>query len=232
MPIVRVENVSKLFQEGSLPVPALSSVSLEIEEGAFVALCGPSGSGKTTLLNLIGCLDRPTSGRVYLENEEVSVLSQKKLARLRLQKIGFIFQDYNLIPTLTAIENIEYVLWLQGVSDEERRKRAMAVCERFGIEKLAHRRPAKLSRGQQQRVAVGRAVVHKPRLVLGDELTANLDHKTGSELMKFLKELNQKDGITFLYATHDPDMMKEAQRIITLQDGKIVNAQSPITARI
>ena len=229
MSIVRVENVSKIFQEGSLPVTALSSVSVEIEEGAFVALSGPSGSGKTTLLNLIGCLDRPTSGRVFLDGEETSHFSQGRLAQLRLRKIGFIFQDYNLIPTLTARENIEYSLWLQGVPSGERKKRTLEICERFGIAQLIQRRPAKLSRGQQQRAAVARAIVHKPRIVLGDELTANLDHKTGSELMAFLKELNAREGITFLYATHDPAMMREANRIITLQDGRIVNEKASVT---
>ena len=226
MPLVRTEGLSKIFQEGSLPVTALSSISIEIEEGSFVALCGPSGSGKTTLLNLIGCLDRPTSGKVFLDGEETSKLARQKLAQLRLRKIGFIFQDYNMIPTLTAIENIEYVLWLQGAGAAERRKRSIEICERFGIGKLIDRRPAKLSRGQQQRVAVARAVAHKPRVVLGDELTANLDHKTGADLMDFLKELNQKEGITFLYATHDPVMMERANQIIKMQDGKILEVES------
>ena len=221
--IVQVKNVTKIFKEGSLPVNALSSVSIQVDEGEFTALTGPSGSGKTTLLNLIGCLDRPTEGSVLLDGEEVSGFPQSKLAQVRLRKIGFIFQDYNLIPAFTAIENIEYVLWLQGVSSSERRKRSLAVCERFGIQKLINRRPYEMSRGQQQRVAVARAIVHKPRVVLGDELTANLDHKTGTELMEFLKELNEKEKITFLYATHDPVMIKLANRIISLQDGKLTS---------
>lgn len=223
MTIARVENVNKIFKENSLPVTALSEVSLDFDEGSFVAICGPSGSGKTTLLNLIGCLDRPTSGKVFLDDKEISRLPQRELAAFRLRKIGFIFQDYNLIPTLTAAENIEYVLWLQGVSPAERRKRTLEICERFGIAKLIDRRPAKLSRGQQQRVAVARAIAHRPRIVLGDELTANLDHKTGAELMNFLKELNQKEGITFLYATHDPVMMERASRLVKMQDGKIID---------
>jgi putative ABC transport system ATP-binding protein len=225
MPLIKAENITKIFQEGTLPVTALSNVSLEIEEGAFTALSGPSGSGKTTLLNLIGCLDRPTSGRIYFDGEEISRYSQKKLTPFRLRKIGFIFQDYNLIPTLTAEENIEYVLWLQGVAAAERRKRSTDVCRRFGIAHLMQRRPSKLSRGQQQRVAVARAVVHKPRIVLGDELTANLDHKTGAELMDFLRELNEKEGMTFVYATHDPVMIGRAERVVRMQDGIIQNTE-------
>ena len=149
MAIVEIKNVTKIFREDSQAVPALSSVSVEIEEGNFVALSGPSGSGKTTLLNLIGCLDRPTEGSIHLDGEEISQLPQAKLAQLRLKKIGFIFQDYNLIPAFTAIENIEYVLWLQGVSSTERRKRALEICERFNIQKLIDRRPYEMSRGQQ-----------------------------------------------------------------------------------
>ncbi len=222
--LVCVEKVTKIFQEGSLPVPALSEVSLEIREGDFTALSGPSGSGKTTLLNLIGCLARPTLGKVMVDGEPISSLSQRQLTHVRLYKLGFIFQDYNLIPTLSAAENVEYVLWLQGVAASKRRKMSAEILERFGIGNLLHRRPAQLSRGQQQRVAVARAIVHKPRLVLGDELTANLDHKTGAELMDFLKELNQKEKITFLYATHDPVMMQRAGRIIRMEDGRIINA--------
>lgn len=222
--IARADNVSKIFQEDSLPVTALSEISLEIEEGSIVALCGPSGSGKTTLLNIFGALDRPTQGKVYLDGEEMTGLNQDRLTELRLRKIGFIFQDFNLIPTLTASENIEYVLWLQGVSASERKKRTLHISERFGIAALLKRRPFQLSRGQQQRVAVARAIVHRPRIVLGDELTANLDHKTGTELMDFLKELNQKERITFIYASHDPIMVERASRVIRLEDGRVINA--------
>ena len=220
---IKAENISKVFQDRSLPVTALKSVNVEIEEGSFTVLCGPSGSGKTTLLNLLGCLDRPTEGRVFLRGEEISALSQEKLTEYRRRKIGFVFPDFNLIPTLSAAENVEYVLWLQGVSGTERRKRATAVLERFGIGDLLHRRPRELSRGQQQRVAVARAIVHKPELVLGDELTSNLDHKTGSELMDFLKELNREEKMTFIYATHDPVMIERAGRVIRMQDGEVVS---------
>ena len=228
MPLIKTENATKIFKEDSEPVYALSSVSIQIEEGEFTALSGPSGSGKTTLLNLIGCLDKPSEGRIYFDDQEISRLSQKQLTNFRLKKIGFIFQDYNLIPAFTAIENIEYVLWLQGINTVERRKRAVRVCERFGISKLIGRRPFEISRGQQQRVAVARAIVHKPKIVLGDELTANLDHKTGTELMEFLKELNQKENITFLYATHDPAVLKQANRMITLEDGKLTNEKATV----
>ena len=223
MTLIRTENVTKIFQEDAMPVTALAGVSVAIEEGSFAALCGPSGSGKTTLLNLIGCLDRPSQGSIRFDGQDISSLSQKQLTEYRLRKIGFIFQDYNLIPTLTAAENIEYVLWLQRVAAAERSRRVEEICRRFGIANLIGRRPSKLSRGQQQRVAVARAIVHRPRLVLGDELTANLDHKTGAELMDFLKELNQKEGITFLYATHDPMMIERGGRVIRMQDGRIVN---------
>jgi putative ABC transport system ATP-binding protein len=224
MSLVKVENLTKKFREGEQFVNALSSVSVHVEEGEFVALCGPSGSGKTTLLNLMGCLDRPSEGKIYLDEEEVSTLNQNKLSDIRLSKIGFIFQDFNLIPTLNAAENIEYVLWLQKVKSAERRKRALEICARFGIEKLAYRRPTQMSRGQQQRVAIARAIVHKPRIVLGDEFTANLDHKTGADLMDFLKQLNKEEKITFVYATHDPVMMQRASRIIKMQDGKVVES--------
>ncbi|MBI3317468.1 MAG: ABC transporter ATP-binding protein [Candidatus Omnitrophica bacterium] len=225
MALVKIEGVSKVFKEASLPVQALTSIHVEIQKGEFTAFCGPSGSGKTTLLNLIGCLDRPSEGKVHLENEEVSSLAQGKLATIRRRKIGFIFQDFNLIPTLTVRENIEYVLWLQGETESLRRQKSKALAERFGIGKLLSRRPAQISRGQQQRVACARAIIHKPLLIIGDELTANLDHKTGAELMDFIKKLNREEGLTFLYATHDPIMMERASRVVRMQDGRIIDGK-------
>ena len=223
MALVQIQHVTKVFKESvTQQVHALAGLSLEIAPGSFVALSGPSGSGKTTLLNLIGCLDKPTSGKIILDGEEVSALPQAYLSQIRLRKIGFIFQDYNLIPTFTAAENIEYVLWLQGVPTAERRQRTQEICKRFGIEKLIQRHPSQMSRGQQQRVAVARAIVHHPKIVLGDELTANLDHKTGRELLEFLKSLNEYEGITFVYATHDPVMIEYANAIIKMQDGQLV----------
>ena len=228
MGLISVVKISKIFQENSMPVHALNNVSVEVNAGDFTALCGPSGSGKTTLLNLIGCLDRPTHGKIFFDGKEISQMSQANLTAFRLHAIGFIFQDYNLIPTFTAVENIEYVLWLQGVKADERRKRANEIAKRFGIGHLLGRRPAQLSRGQQQRVAVARAIVHKPKVVLGDELTANLDHKTGSELMDFLKVLNKEEGITFLYASHDPVMVDRANSVVRLQDGRLLEQQIPV----
>jgi putative ABC transport system ATP-binding protein len=225
--MIRVLNVTQTFQDSaSLPVNALTDVTLEAAKGSFLALCGPSGSGKTTLLNLVGCLMRPTQGKIFFEGSEISGLSQKKLTHFRLHKIGFIFQDYNLIPTFSAQENIEYPLWLQGISASERTAQTKELAARFGIDKLLNRRPAHLSRGEQQRVAIARALIHKPSLVLGDELTANLDHKTGTELMEFLKKLNCEEKMTFLYATHDPVMMKFAEKLIILQDGKLQSITS------
>ena len=221
MALVGIHKVSKVFQESLNSIAALDDISIDIESGSFNALCGPSGSGKTTLLNLIGCLDRPTSGQIVLGDIAVSSLPQAKLTEVRRDKIGFIFQDYNLIPKFTVAENIEYILWLQGVGRRERRKRAAEICLRFGIRDLIKRYPAQLSRGQQQRIAVARAIVHKPAIVLGDELTANLDHKTGAALMDFLRELNEEEQITFIYATHDPMMMERADRIISLVDGRL-----------
>jgi len=219
MNIVNLEKVSQIFCEGEERVHALDQVSCQVAEGEFVALCGPSGSGKTTLLNLMGCLMRPDQGSVEICGHDVSRLSQNALTDFRLRRIGFVFQDYNLIPTFSAIENIEYVLWLQKVHAAERHRRTSEIAKRFGIDQLLHRRPDQLSRGQQQRVAVARAIVHRPKLVLGDELTANLDHKTGASLMDFLRELNQTEKIAFIYATHDPAMMEKAGRVIRLKDG-------------
>ena len=223
--IVQTKKVSKIFQEDAAPITALAEISVDIKKGSFMALCGPSGSGKTTLLNLIGCLDRPTSGEIWLDGAEISKLPQARLAKFRLNKIGFIFQDFNLIPTLNVSENIEYVLWLQGVPAAERRRRSAEMAERFGIGGLLARRPSQISRGQQQRVAVARALVHKPLIVLGDEFTANLDHKTGTALMDFLKDLNHKEKMTFVYATHDPIMMERAERIVRMQDGRVTGEE-------
>jgi len=219
MNIVSVEKVSQIFREGTERVHALEQVSCQVEEGEFVALCGPSGSGKTTLLNLMGCLMRPDQGTVKICGRDVSRLSQSALTQFRLLQIGFVFQDYNLIPTFSALENIEYVLWLQKVHAAARHRRTLDIAKRFEIDQLLHRRPDQLSRGQQQRVAVARAIVHRPKLVLGDELTANLDHKTGAALMEFLRELNRTERIAFIYATHDPAMMEKAGRVLRLKDG-------------
>lgn len=190
--------------------------------GSFSRWWGPSGSGKSTLLNLIGGLDRATDGRLWVAGEELGAMSNQRLAGLRLTKIGFVFQEYNLIPVLSAIENVEYVMLLQHVSDTERRERAMKILAEVGLQGLEHRRPSELSGGQQQRVAVARAVVAEPALVLADEPTANLDSTSGGALMDLMRRLNQEKGITFVFSTHDPMVMERAQRLVRLKDGHIV----------
>ncbi len=233
--LLKAEQVSKAFHNGTGEVTVLHEVSLDLAPGAFVALTGPSGSGKTTLLTLLGCLAQPTRGRILFDGKDTTALSRAALAHERLTTIGFVFQDYNLIPTLSALENVEYVLWLQGKASRAQRSEAARVLTRVGLGPYLHRRPNRLSRGQQQRVAICRAIVHRPKLVLGDEITASLDHKTGLELMAFLEELNSQEGITVLYATHDPVMMALAKRRIQLEDGRVVgsvNALEEASARI
>jgi putative ABC transport system ATP-binding protein len=221
MSLITLQNVKKDYTVGKVSVPALRGVDLEIEEGAFAAVVGPSGSGKTTVMNLIGGLDVPTKNKVSVAGVDLSNLSSKKLSDMRLRTIGFVFQAYNLIPVLSAAENVEFVLLLQGVGKAERRERAQRALEDVGLGELGQRRPAEMSGGQQQRVAVARAIVGSPNLVLADEPTANLDSKTGNELLDLMKELNEKRGTTFVFSTHDPKVMGYARRIITLVDGRI-----------
>jgi putative ABC transport system ATP-binding protein len=222
MPGVRTEKLTKVYRQDSIAVTALQDVDLEIAAGEFVALVGPSGSGKSTLLNLLGGLDRPTSGRLWVADEELGAMSRHALAELRLRKIGFVFQEYNLIPVLSAIENVEYVMLLQAVPDAERRDRAMAILDEVGLAGLEDRRPGELSGGQQQRVAVARAIVSEPVLVLADEPTANLDSATGAALMDLMRQLNEEKGVTFVFSTHDAMVMERARRLVRLKDGQIV----------
>jgi putative ABC transport system ATP-binding protein len=221
MEIVRVENLTRVYQSGALPVRALDGVSLSIEEGEFTALMGPSGSGKTTLLNLIGGLDEPTGGRVTVDGQLLSDLKGDALSRMRLERIGFIFQAYNLIPVLTAYENAEFVLMMRGVPAAERRERVMETLKAVGLEGMEDRRPNQLSGGQQQRVAVARAIAGHPALVLADEPTANLDSKTSDALIELMRELNEERGITFLFSTHDPKVIQAARRVVRMLDGHI-----------
>lgn len=218
---VRAEKLTKVYRQDSIAVTALRDVDLEIAAGEFVALVGPSGSGKSTLLNLLGGLDRPTSGRLWVADAELGTMSRHALAGLRLRKIGFVFQEYNLIPVLSALENVEYVMLLQGVADEERRRRALAILNEVGLAGLENRRPGELSGGQQQRVAVARAIVSEPALVLADEPTANLDSATGAALMDLMRQLNGEKGITFVFSTHDTMVMERARRLVRLKDGRI-----------
>ena len=223
MNAVQCIDICRTYLQGDQEIKALDHVSIDIKEGGFVCLSAPSGGGKTTLLNAIGGLDIPDSGEVYVGGERIDNLGKGDLADLRLAKIGFVFQAYNLIPVLTARENVEFVMQVQGVSAEERRAKSMAILEEVGLKGLEERRPAEMSGGQQQRVAVARAIVSSPELVLADEPTANLDSKTSSELMDLFTELNETHATTFVVATHDKRVMAYAKRLIKMLDGRIVD---------
>ncbi|MFH1023469.1 MAG: ABC transporter ATP-binding protein [Planctomycetota bacterium] len=220
--VIEVENVAKDFHLGRIVVHALRGVSLSVKAGEFMAIVGPSGSGKSTLLNLIGCIERPTSGRVLVDGRDVSALSGDRQADLRARKMGYVFQTFNLLPVLTAEENVEYPLHLQGIPRRERRERVRALMAEVGLESVAFHKPAELSGGQRQRVAVARALVGRPAIVLADEPSANLDHKTGVEILELMRRLNEKTKTTFIFSTHDPKVMSIAQRVVELSDGEIV----------
>ncbi len=220
--LATVTDLVKTFRTGKLEVPALRGLSMEVREHDFLALVGPSGSGKTTLLNLLGALDRPTSGEVEVLGQKLSTLGKGARAKLRLGSLGFVFQAYNLVPVLTAAENVEFVLELQGVGARERRERALSVLADLGLAELANRRPNEMSGGQQQRVAVARAIASRPKLVLADEPTANLDTKSAEQLMDLMQRLHAEHGTTFVFSTHDPRIVAHATRVVTLEDGKIV----------
>jgi putative ABC transport system ATP-binding protein len=222
-PVLAARGVTKVFRQGKLQVPALRGVDLEVREGEFLALVGPSGSGKTTFLNLVGALDVPTAGDLVVLGKAVAALSRTERAELRLRYLGFVFQAFNLVPVLTALENVEFVLELQG-QGAKRRGRALAVLEELGLGELAHRRPAELSGGQQQRVAVARAVAARPRLVLADEPTANLDGENAEILMHLMRDLRDRHGMTFVFSTHDPRVVAHAVRVVTLVDGRVARA--------
>ena len=219
--LAQLEAVSRIYHQGATEVRAVDRLDLTVQPGEFSALCGPSGSGKTTILNLLGALDTPSEGRVVLEGRDLAGCSPGELARLRRDRIGFVFQAYNLIPVLTAFENAEFVLALQGVPLAERRQRVMAVLAEVGMADLAQRRPDELSGGQQQRVAIARAVAPGPAMVLADEPTANVDSHAAEAILDLMARLNQERGVTFLFATHDPRVMKRAKRLIHLRDGRL-----------
>ena len=223
--LVHVSGLTKVYEDKShMPVRALHAVNLDVQPGEFTAIAGPSGSGKTTLLNLIGGLDAPTSGTIIVAGQDLGQLKRSALASFRLNNLGFIFQAYNLIPVLTAEENAEFNLLLQGVSKVERRVRVAQEFDDLGIEQeLFRRRPAKLSGGQQQRVAIARALVSRPKLILADEPTANLDSKAGARLLDKMRDLNERTGITFLFSTHDPMIIERARRLVSLRDGEIAS---------
>jgi putative ABC transport system ATP-binding protein len=221
--LLSLHDVSKTYRQGEVVVQALQGIDLEIEKGEFVALVGPSGSGKTTLLNVIGGLDTPTSGSIKLNGTDVTELKESQLSGFRLFQLGFVFQAYNLVPVLSALENVELIMVLQGRSAEERRERAVHYLKLVGLEKVMNRRPSALSGGQQQRVAVARALAAGPRLVLADEPTANLDSENATALLHIMHRLSHDEKTTFLFSTHDVRVMERAERIITLHDGKIVS---------
>jgi len=221
MSIITTHAVTRDYTQGTHTVHALRGVDFSIEAREFVALMGPSGSGKTTLLNLIGGLDTPTSGDILFEGGSLASLSPSAMSDLRRDQFGFVFQSYNLIPVLSAVENTEMVLLLRGVNAKERRRRAMETLTAVGLEGMEHRRPNELSGGQQQRVAVARAIVGEPALVLADEPTANLDSTTSNELIELMAKLNEEKGITFVFATHDPKVMEAAKRVVWMVDGQI-----------
>ena len=225
MSIVECVDVKKTYQQGNVEVDALKGVSLSIDKGGFVALAGPSGSGKTTMLNMIGGLDTADSGRIIVDGNKYEKMNQSQLADLRLRNVGFVFQSYNLIPVLSALENVEFVMLLQGVPPDKRREKAKAILDEVGLEGMYSRRPAELSGGQQQRVAVARAIVSDPSIVLADEPTANLDSATGKGLLEIMKQMNEKKKVTFIFSTHDNMVMRYARRVIYLRDGMVADEQ-------
>jgi putative ABC transport system ATP-binding protein len=223
--LLELTNVSKSYGMGEATVVALHEVTLQIKKGEFTAFAGSSGSGKTTLLNLIGGLDRPTSGSVRLEGVDIAGLSSQQLASLRRKRLGFIFQTFNLLPVLSALENVEYPLLRMGLGGQEIRLRSTEALRRVGLEQVLHHRPNQMSGGQRQRVAIARAMVHGPGIILADEPTANLDKKTATEIISLMKALNLENQVTFLFSTHDPMIMEAARRIVHISDGRIVQQE-------
>lgn len=225
MAIIELKNVDKIYNSKSIPVQALKNINLKINSGEFTAIVGPSGSGKTTLLNIMGSLDSVTSGEVILNNKKISEMKENQLIKFRLFNIGFVFQSYNLIPVLTALENVEFILFLQKINRKERYNKALELLKKVGLEHKMDSKPAQLSGGEQQRVAVARALASNPAFVLADEPTANLDFRSAENLLDLMQNLNKEYNTTFIFSTHDPRVIKRAQRIITLEDGLIINDQ-------
>lgn len=223
MNILEVQGIRKTYDKDSMPVQALNGIDLQFEQGEFASIVGPSGSGKTTLLNIIGGLDDPTEGRVIIDGINISALSGSKKTEFRMKNIGFVFQSFNLIPVLTVKENIEFVMFLQGLSKEAREKRTAELIDSVGLTEKTNSRPNKLSGGQQQRVAVARALASKPKFILADEPTANLDSKSTENLLDIMEKLNKEENITFIFSTHDARVVKRARRIVTIEDGKVIS---------
>jgi len=226
MSVIKTKGITKVYTETAVPVYALNGIDLEIDEGEFTAIVGPSGCGKTTLLNILGGLDHPTEGNVEVSDTDITNMKDGDLINFRLQNIGFVFQAYNLIPVLTTLENVEFVMLLQKKDKKERLKRSMKLLEQMGIAEKANQRPSELSGGQQQRVAVARALASKPKFILADEPTANLDSVSTSNLLDMMAQMNQEENATFVFATHDQRVIDKAHRVITLEDGKVVSDET------
>ncbi len=222
MSIITTKNLKKIYNESIVPVHAINDISLSFKKGEFTAIVGPSGCGKTTLLNLLGGLDKPTSGEVFIDEINLTEFSQNKIINFRLKNIGFVFQAYNLIPVLTARENVEFIMELQGIPKQKREERVVHLLEQVGLKERMNNRPGELSGGQQQRVAVARALASKPKFVLADEPTANLDSISTGNLLDIMLKLNELENTTFIFATHDSRVMERARRLITLDDGKVI----------
>jgi len=220
--MIRAEHLSKVYRMGKIEVPALRDVSLEIEEGEFLAIVGSSGSGKSTLLNMLGCLDKPTSGAVFIDGVNTASLSESELAEIRREKIGFIFQQFNLIHSLNALENVSLPMFFAGVNSDERLKRAEELLAKVGLEKRMHHKPSELSGGQQQRVAIARALSNNPAVIIGDEPTGNVDSETGDAIMDILEGLNRNEGRTIIVVTHDTEIAAHAPRVIRMKDGRLL----------
>jgi putative ABC transport system ATP-binding protein len=229
-PLVKIEGLKKTYRQGMVEVPALQGIDLTIQKGDFLAFAGPSGSGKTTLLNLIGGLMSPTAGKILIEGQDLAALSPAALSDLRLRRIGFIFQAYNLIPVLTAYENTEFVMMLQKVDEPVRREKCMNLLKTVGLEGMENRYPRELSGGQQQRVAIARAIVGEPAIVLADEPTANLDSATAAQLLDTMEMLNRDKLATFIFSTHDPDVMERASTLVRLRDGRVESVENAACA--
>lgn len=223
MSIIKVEGITKIYNETKVPVQALNGITFNIQEGEFTAIVGPSGCGKTTLLNILGGLDHPTSGRVEIGGTDITNMKDKHLIDFRLRNIGFVFQAYNLIPVLTTLENVEFIMLLQKVEKKKRLERSMKLLEEMGIAEKANQRPSELSGGQQQRVAVARALASKPNFILADEPTANLDSVSTSNLLDMMAKMNKDENETFVFSTHDQRVIDKARRVITLEDGKVIS---------
>lgn len=221
MSVINVQDITKVYNKDKVPVYALNGINLEIKKGEFTAIVGPSGSGKTTLLNIIGGLDEPTTGKVFIEDTDMFALKEKNLIDFRLHHIGFVFQAYNLIPVLTALENVSFILQMQGLPTKECTERGLQLLHQVGLDDKVDKRPSELSGGQQQRVAVARALASKPNFVLADEPTANLDSKSATDLLDLMLELNENEEITFIFSTHDQRVVERAKRVITLVDGLV-----------